>query len=122
MNGQQREGVLLGSVCFRLAWVGQSRDGPGWAGVVVSSYYGYLGASFLSTIIFLISVNVSVRVCVRLLCVSLSLCVLLLLLLGVQYLLATDCATILSFRNSLTLLPFAAFLFLFFRHFCSLSR
>lgn len=63
MGSKEGRWVLLGSVCFRLAWVGHNRAGPGRAGVVVSSYYGYLGASFLSTIIFLISVNVSLCVC-----------------------------------------------------------
>lgn len=66
-----------GSCWVRSAFVslGLGRAEQGRAGVVVSSYYGYLGASFLSTIIFLISVNVPMRVCVRLLCVSLSVCV-----------------------------------------------
>lgn len=67
-------------VCFRLAWTEPSR-----VGAVVSSYYGYLGASFLSTIIFLISVNVrkSVWVCV---CVVVIVC----------SIFACYCATILS--------------------------
>jgi len=68
-------------------------------GAVVSSYYGYLGASFLSTIIFLIFVNVCVLLLLLLLLCVFNIC---LLLLQFSH---SDCAS-----------------FFFFRHFCSLSR
>lgn len=100
--------VLLGSVCFRLAWVGQSQAGPGqWlahiTGILAPAFYRRLFSLYLWMFL-------CVCMCASVVRKSICVCVLLLLLLCVQYLLATDCATILS----LTLLPFAAASFSFF--------
>lgn len=109
--------VGFGLLSSRLGWAEQGQAGPGRAGAVVSSYYGYLGASFLSTIIFLISVNVSLCVCASVVRKSICVCVAVVVVCSIfacywlRYNSLSDSASFCC-----------CFFFLFFRHFCSLSR